>query len=78
MKLPKEHIQSLRWISMQSELVWCGVFDRGGDEVVRSLEEIGLIEGVKRPVVSGRATFSGGYRITDAGRDALDKERGDG
>lgn len=75
MALNKGQLNSLRWIAKQDELAWCGVFDHGGDDVVRFLEGAGLIEGVKQPVMSGRATFSGGYRITPAGRDALEKER---
>ncbi len=77
MALTKGQMKALRWISTQDELVWCGVFDFGGDDVVQYLEGAALVEGVKQPVVSGRAKFSGGYRITPAGRDALEKERGD-
>lgn len=71
MKLTSEQMQSLSWLSRQSDLVWCGVYARGGDPTVAALEAAGYIVGIEQEVVRGKASFPGGYRITDAGRAAL-------
>lgn len=74
MNLTRDHYQALRWAEKQTELVWCGVYEGGGDDVVAALEAAGYIERVAEPVRAGRLNFSGGYRITPAGRAALEKE----
>jgi len=76
MNLTTEHWQALSFVSKAKKLVWCGVFDNGGDDVIAELAASGLIEGVKQHIRIGRMNYSGGYRITPAGRNALDKERG--
>lgn len=76
-RLTDEERQSLKWIAGQRDLVWCGVYDHGGDAVVAKLVGLGLVDGVRKPMRFSKAAFSGGYRITEAGRLAL-REQDDG
>ncbi len=71
MKLTTEDRRTLAYLSKQTRLIWGGVLDRGGEADLMMLEQRGLIEVVKKPVTVGKSVFSGGYRITNAGRKAL-------
>lgn len=75
MRLTGRQKSELRWMVRQRGLVWGGVYEKGGDHDVLEMERAGLIERVAQPYRAGRMTFSGGYRITPAGRAALEKER---
>jgi hypothetical protein len=75
MKLTGRQVSELRWLSRQIELVWGGVFERGGDYEVDELERAGLVERVAHSYRVGRLTFRGGYRITPAGRRALEERK---
>lgn len=71
-KLTVLELQSLLWLSRQTELMWGGVYERNGfGSVAARLNALGLIEGVEQEIRVGKAKFSGGYRITPAGRAAL-------
>lgn len=71
-KLSTEQRRSLLWLSKQTGLMWGGIYDRGGnDGDVARLLSLGLIEGVAKELHVGKAVFTGGYRITAAGRAAL-------
>lgn len=78
MKLMREDQRALLWLSKQKRPMWGGIYTHGnnGDCVVTALEERGLIEGVAYPHTVGKAMFTGGYRITPAGRAALSQTTG--
>lgn len=72
MKLTTEQRRMLIWLGRQTQLMWGGIYERGGDDDVAVLVERGLIERVAEPYTVGRAEFQGGFRITPAGRRALE------
>lgn len=75
MKLTGEEYRALKWLSLQTRLMWGGVYDRGGgDSDIARLLALGLIEGVAKEIKVGKSTFTGGYQITPAGRSALAAE----
>jgi len=69
--LAPQELAELSWLAHRHSLVWGGVYERGGDYEVNRMVERGLIEPVAHKYKSGRFTYSGGYRITPAGRAAL-------
>lgn len=76
MRLTKAQLGSLKWLSRQSEPMWGGVYERGGqgDTDIARLEALGLIKGVEHTHKIGKHDFGGGYVITDAGREVLKRE----
>jgi hypothetical protein len=70
-KLTREQYRSLLWLSKQDRPMWGGIYDNGRDPDVALMLGLGLIEAVPHRHTVGKAEFSGGYRITDAGRLAL-------
>ena len=74
-KLTKGERRLLLWLSRQREPMWGGIYTHGnnGDTAVAALEASGMIEGVEHPHTVGYASFTGGYRITPAGRAALEQ-----
>lgn len=71
MRLTDEERRELRWLARQVGPVWGGVYDRGGDEFTSKMMRLGYVASVECPVRVGKSKFSGGYRITPAGRAAL-------
>jgi hypothetical protein len=72
MKLTTEDRNTLVYLAKQRYLVWGYVYDNGGADDLRRLESAGLIEAVKQ--AGTQVHHSGGYRITEAGRTALQGE----
>lgn len=68
-KLTDFELADLRWFSQQTGPMWGGLYDRANEI---ALFNLGLIERIPGELRVGRAVFPGGFRITPAGRAALE------
>ncbi len=71
-RLNKEDRLTLSILAKEARnLLWGGVYQKGGEADLIRLEQRGYVEAVAHPYTVGKSEFTGGYRITKLGRDAL-------